>query len=159
MNDKHLAESEIQEFVLDESSAGPALVSHMRTCPACQAKAAAYGMLFTGMAGQAKPAFDFDLSAAVLTKISAKNNSAQVVPGRLPPYGILFSILAAVAAAGWTYKTTLIALYRTYILGIVAGVSKMVILCMVITVCCFLIFQLAEMYKRYQRKMDGLNIY
>jgi len=154
---RHLSEEEIQEFALTESSCAPELISHVHACQPCQARAAAYKMLFSGIARQTPPSFDFDLSAAVLSKIDTKKTAP--AKSGLAGIGIIFSTLAALGVGGWLYRVKIISLYKTYILSIISGVSRMVIYFMVITVCCFLIFQLAEMYKRYQRKMDGLNIY
>lgn len=157
MIDRHLSEAEIQEFAINESSCAPELISHVHACPPCQARAAAYNMLFSGIARQIPPSFDFDLSAAVLSRIATKKTAS--AKSGLAGIGIIFSILAALGACGWLYRVKIISLYKTYILSIISGVSRMVIYFMVITVCCFLIFQLAEMFKRYQRKMEGLNIY
>jgi hypothetical protein len=157
MIDKHLSEAEIQDYALDESSCAPEVISHVRTCHGCQARAAAYKMLFSGITQQPRPAFDFDLSAAVLSKITTKKTSPAT--RGLTGFGIIFSIIAGLGVGGWLYRIKIASLYKTYILSIISGVSKMVIYFMVITVCCFLIFQLAEMYKKYQRKMEGLNIY
>jgi hypothetical protein len=157
MIDKHLADADIQEFVLDKANCSLDVVAHIHQCAQCQAKAETYKLLFSEIKEQSKPAFDFDLSAAVLKQMT--NEKSKFSLNSLPGYLVILSILAAIGIPSYVYKLKIIHFYKTYILGVVSGVSSLVMYLMAITFLIFVIFQCIEMYKKYQRKIDDLNFY
>ncbi|HSZ84886.1 MAG TPA: hypothetical protein VK787_02585 [Puia sp.] len=157
MIDKHLTDADIQEFVLEKTNCSLDVVAHMHQCVQCQAKAETYKLLFSEIKEQPKPAFAFDLSAAVLKQVTTEKSKFSL--NSLPGYFIILSVIAAIAIPSYLYKVKIIQFYKTYILGIVSGVSSLVIYLMAITFLIFVIFQCIEMYKKYQRKIDDLNFY
>lgn len=69
MNNGHPSEMELQQYALEPSGCNPETLEHMEACPRCRAEAAAYRLLFTGISEQPEANFDFDLSAAVLSRL------------------------------------------------------------------------------------------
>ncbi|HEY4874141.1 MAG TPA: hypothetical protein VIH86_01085 [Puia sp.] len=157
MIDKHLADSDIQEFVLDKANCSLDVVAHMHQCAQCQAKAETYKLLFSGIKELPKPVFDFDLSAAVLKQVTTEKSKFSL--NSLPGYLVIFSVLAAIGIPSYLYKTKIIHFFKTYILEITSGISSVVIYLVIVTFLIFLIFQCIEMYKKYLRKIDDLNFY
>jgi hypothetical protein len=157
MTDKHLADADIQEFVLDKANCSLDIAAHMNQCAQCEAKAETYKLLFSEIKEQSKPVFNFDLSAAVLKQVTTE--TPKFLLNSLPGYLVIFSVLAAIGIPSYLYKAKIVHFFKTYILGITAGISSLVIYLVVVTFLIFLIFQAIEMYKKYQRKIDGLNFY
>jgi hypothetical protein len=157
MTDNHLADADIQEFVLDKANCSLDVAAHIHQCAQCQAKAETYKLLFSEIKEQSKPVFDFDLSAAVLKQVVIEKPKFSL--NSLPGYLVILSALAAIGISSYVYKLKIIHFYKTYILGVVSGVSSLVIYLMVITFLIFVIFQCIEMFKKYQRKIDDLNFY
>jgi hypothetical protein len=157
MIDKHLADADIQQFILDKSNCSLDVVAHIHQCVLCQTKAETYKLLFSEIKEQPKPVFDFDLSAAVLKQVTTEKSKLSL--NSLPGYLVIFSALAAIGIPSYLYKAKIVHFFKTYILGITSGISSLVIYLVIITFLIFLIFQSIEMYKKYQRKIEDLNFY
>ena len=157
MIDKHLADADIQEFVLNKSNCSLDVVAHIHKCVQCQAQAETYKHLCSEHKEHPKTAFDFDLSAAVLKQVTTEESKFSL--NSLPGYFIILSAFAAIGIPSYLYKLKIAKFFKTYILGIASGISSLVIYLVIITFFIFLIFQSVEMYKKYQRKIDDLNFY
>ncbi|HMH23681.1 MAG TPA: hypothetical protein VK563_17965 [Puia sp.] len=137
------------------------IISHMRTCESCTASVAAYRAMFTTIAQQPAPVFGFDLSAAVLSRLSPQGTANPVATEGLaksgsPSHGLtswLAPLLGVVALGSLFY------FFRKYILELFSGVSSMLIYLSVVMVVGVVIFQSVETYRKYQRKIDALNVY
>jgi hypothetical protein len=147
MSDKHLMDADIQQFVLDKAGCSADIVAHMHRCVHCQSKGETYKLLFAEIKEQPKPVFDFDLSAAVVKKITTEKSTFSM--NSFPAYLVIFSTLVSIGILAYLYKTKIIA----------SGISSIVIFLVIITFLIFLVFQCIEMYKKYQRKIDDLNFY
>ena len=91
MNQEHLSELEIQQFALDKSHCEKRITAHMASCDICSARAANYELMFSVVSVDPKPAFDFDLSAAVLARL----------PKTEPPVvGFYFLLIAVLGLIG-----------------------------------------------------------
>src|SRR5580704_9633567 len=101
MIDKHLADSDIQQFVLDKANCSLDVVAHIHQCVQCQAKAETYKLLFSEIKEQSKPSFDFDLSAAVLKQVTIEKPKFSL--NSLPGYLVIFSALAAIGIPSYLY--------------------------------------------------------
>jgi hypothetical protein len=157
MSEKHLSDADIQQFVLEKANCSLGIIAHMNQCDVCKKKAEIYKLLFTEIKQVAKPVFDFDLSAAVLSQIVAEKPKFSL--NSLPGYSTILFILAAIAILGSLYKTAINLFIRKYILEVVSGISTMIIYLIIATFLVLIIFQCIVMYKKYQRKIEDLNFY
>jgi hypothetical protein len=157
MNDRHLSDEDIQCFILDKAGCHPGILAHMQQCTHCSAKAEAYSHLFSAIKEQPKPIFDFDLSAAVLKKLSSEKSAFSF--NSFPGYLIIFSALAGIGVPAFLLKIKIVNFFKTYVFSILSGLSTMVICLLLITMMTILLFQFIEMYKKYQRKINDLNFY
>jgi hypothetical protein len=71
MSGTHLSEESLQQYVLDRAACTQEEIGHFDACPDCQAAVAAYGVLGDVLKAQPAPAFDFDLTAAVIARLEA----------------------------------------------------------------------------------------
>lgn len=76
MSDMHLSARELQEYILDRSSLAADRAAHAGVCPDCRAEIEAYTLLMEGLGRQPKPAFDFDVAAAVLAQLQPAEQKA-----------------------------------------------------------------------------------
>jgi hypothetical protein len=157
MIDNHLADVDIQQYVLDKANCKMNIITHMHDCEYCKEKAETYKLIFSEIKQQPKPAFDFNLSAAVLKQISIEKPKFSL--NSLPGFLTILSALAAIGVPSYLFKAKIIYFFKTYILGITSGISSIVIFLIVITFLIFLIFQSVEMYGRYRQKNNALNFY
>ena len=77
----HLSAEELQQYALNRAECPAESILHVGTCPDCQADVAAYVLLMEGLGQQPKPAFDFDVAAAVMERLEME----QGVKPQLPP--------------------------------------------------------------------------
>src|SRR5687767_4978655 len=66
----HLSDEQIQELVLNETSATEA-ATHAANCPDCKTRVENYWLLIKAIEQEPSPAFAFDLAAAVVSQIEA----------------------------------------------------------------------------------------
>jgi len=157
MIDNHLTDGDIQQYVLNKAGCAMDIITHMHDCEYCKTKAETYRLIFSEIKQQPKPAFDFDLSAAVMKQISIEKSKFSL--NSLPGFVIILSALAAIGVPSYLYKAKIIYFFKTYILGITSGISSIVIFLVVITFLIFLVFQCVEMYGRYRQKNNALDFY
>ncbi|HZE86026.1 MAG TPA: hypothetical protein VE035_17020 [Puia sp.] len=130
------------------------IIAHMLTCGSCQARATEYQSLFAAIGQQPAPLFDFDLAAAVLSQLPA---TLPAKPGSARPgnsamtWLIPLIVIGAAGIPGY--------IFRKNILGLFSGISSMLIYLAMITAVSVVVFQGMETYKKYQRKIDALNLY
>ncbi|MDP4263614.1 MAG: hypothetical protein Q8941_13895 [Bacteroidota bacterium] len=149
MTDKHPADNEIQQYVLEISACEAKIVEHVEACEECKSKVAAYQLLFTGIREQPGPAFDFNLEKMVLAQLAPPKTK------RSPEnfYLYLF-VMLGIALTG-----TVLYIYRSYVAGLFEGIAPLSIYLIVTTVSIILIALIIDMYKNYQKKMKALNLY
>jgi hypothetical protein len=156
MIDKHPEDADIQQFVLEEQNCSPDIVAHMHLCSVCNAKAETYRLIFSEIKQETKPVFDFDLSALVLKQVAEESKFSL---NSLPGFGIIFSIIAAIAIPAYLYKTAIRLFIKKYLLALTSGISTMIVYLIIAAFLMLIIFQCIEMYKKHQRKIDDLNYY
>jgi hypothetical protein len=147
MTNDHLSDTDIQQFVLDQSNCDSNIIDHIHVCDSCKAKAEAYQLLFSAIQQQPTPAFDFDLSSLVLSQIAQPK--PEPVANRMLIFLLVLIGLSFVIISGW--------LFGDYFLNMFTGITSMAIYLTVTVAVTFLFFQGIEMYKRYQKQMDALN--
>jgi hypothetical protein len=139
----HLTDAEIQLYVAEPEMTSDQLKIHIQDCASCQARAANYQLLFRGVHDQAKPQFNFDLSALVLEQLPE--------PKRVFPWAAIiasvFSFLLIVLSAAFFWS----------IMDAVIRSASMVLLASAITAAVvILIFQALEMVKNHQKQIHTL---
>jgi anti-sigma factor RsiW len=82
MTSPHLSEYDLQAAAEAAAALPASQAAHLRGCAQCQSRVATYQQLFIAAAQLPPPAFDFDLTAAVLAQLpSAKPAFAWVLGG------------------------------------------------------------------------------
>jgi len=157
MTDQHLSEEIIQQYVLNKTSCGADTIAHMHECEYCREKAETYRLIFSEISHQPNPVFDFDIAKLVLPQLSAEKRIRS-------NYTFLFYfmgcfVIAGFGIAGYLYKNYLAGLFKKYIFSVSSGLSKGVLYLLLTAALFILIFQVVELYKKYQRKIDDLNFY
>jgi hypothetical protein len=71
MSGTHPSEASLQQYVLDRAACTQEDIGHIGSCADCQAAAAVYEMLAGVLKAQPAPAFNFDLTAAVIAQLDA----------------------------------------------------------------------------------------
>jgi hypothetical protein len=149
MKNRHLSDTDLQQYAWDPSNCDRGIVVHLELCGECMDKAMAYRLLFSEIKQEPKPAFDFDLSERVLSRIPVAE------PKRSPGISPLWLLVLAVPAAiGIPFI-----LFGKGLFTIFSGLPVMG-LCLLATIpITILLFQGIEAYQKYQQKMDALNLY
>jgi|SRR6185437_1799000 len=144
MSRTHPSDEVLQQFVLEPAACPVEEISHIETCPDCQAAVAAYNVLRKELATQTSPAFDFDLAAAVIGQLE----EAAVPPAKTPKLTIAL-IAAFIVVPLWLFRksayfvfTDMSAVFYWLVFavaGIVVGVF------------------LLRLYKKYQQIINLIN--
>jgi hypothetical protein len=145
---RHLTDSEIQQLAFEPGRQSAEILNHLHSCPGCTSKLQFYTGYFSSLSQMPKPEFDFDLSAAVLNRITQKNKA---------PNRFIQIVIFIVLATGVSFLTYWI--FRKYLHELFTGFYYMVIFLLLAAILSFLCFQLWEIWRRYQQKIDALNLY
>ena len=150
----HPSDEALQQFLLERSACPAEEISHIESCPECQAAVAAYSTLANELAGQAAPAFDFDLAAAVIGQLEGAPAPAATSPApptlASPVAALTIALIAAfVTVPLWLFRrsayfvfTDMSAVFYGLVLtaaGIVVGLF------------------LLRLYKKYQEVINLIN--
>jgi len=146
---KHLSDEEIQEYALDRLNTNPKMTEHVELCEECKVKVTAYRMLFTSIKEQPTPAFDFNLSDLIVSKLPKPK------PAYLPDnrFVYLLGFIAIILTGILTY------IFRGYLLSLFSGITPFLIYLITTSVITILIILVVDMYKNYQKKMSVLDFY
>ena len=141
----HLSEEEIQQYAFDKMASTPHLVGHLEACVDCQAKLQTYTQLFEVIRVQEKPVFNFDLSELLMPQLAK------------PKFAFNdFLVYFTVFLMG---SSTIVAafIFRKYLTNIFTGVMPMFIYLILLTGLVVIVFQAAEMFRKYQKQISTLN--
>jgi hypothetical protein len=147
MKNKHLSDTDIQEYILRQSDHEMYVIEHLQECRQCKAKTEMYRQLFFALRTQPKPEFNFDLSEAVLSKIT---------PSKFP---LTFFLVYLFAGVGFTCIGFVFYLFKEYVAVLFSGFSTMLLSLMLATTFGILIFQSIDLIRKYDHKMDELDFY
>jgi len=144
MNNGHLIDTMIQQYILDRSSLDVVSTAHIASCAHCRQKAASYKLLFSEIENIAPPAFDFDLAKMVMAQIpkQRKRNLWSVV---------LISIVAAILIGVPIY------FFQEYFQDMIAGISVIVLSLIGIIILMILVFQILDEYRKYDKQISSLD--
>jgi len=144
----HLSENDIQQYVSDSLLCEQSIIEHIESCQGCKEKAETYRILFSGIEQQAKPAFEFNLADLVLS---------QLEPAKPKFSGDIFAVYLF---AGIGIVAILLSgiLFSKYLSGIFTGTSTLFLYLFAAISLVTLLFQGVEIFRRYQKQMNALNI-
>jgi hypothetical protein len=148
MNEKHFTDDEIQILAFEPDRIGSAFADHMNSCPSCSARLKFYREHFSSVQLMPKPFFDFDLSVAVTEQIKEKRK-----------FSVSFFRVACFLAIAT--GTSFIAhwLFTSYLHGFFTNFSYVLIFLTLAAILSFLCFQLWDTWRKYQKKIDALNLF
>ena len=145
MNTSHPSEKEIQDYAISKL---PALTNHIQSCTRCKTAVENYQLLFSEIKNQPDPAFDFNLSALVLSKLPATNR-------RLSAENIIAGFLIIFACCCISLP---VILFRHNILNMFSSIPPPFIYAILGSTSIILSVQIGFMFKKYQNQMRFLNI-
>jgi hypothetical protein len=147
MNISHPSEKEIQQFALDRTSVTAAITAHIEQCAHCREEVSTYQLLFSGIAQQPAPAFDFDLSALILPQlpVARKPLSADHLVGGFLVLFVCFCVAVPVY------------IFRQYFLYMFSGISAFFVYAMLCSAILIILYKSINMYKKYQQQMRLIN--
>ena len=144
----HLTDKEIQLYVFAKEECASHIIDHMMQCEDCSAKAELYKLMIKDVTQQASPSFDFDLAASVIARISPK---PEPLWEKLGVYIIASTSMLLLAIPVYIYRVYFIEMFSraSAWLYYLTGISAFIIL----------VFQIIDGYRRYNKKINSLNIY
>lgn len=148
MNEKHFTDDEIQLLAFESDRMTTASADHLNSCPSCYAKLTFYREHFSSLLSMPKPIFDFDLSTAVIEQIKEK---------RKFPVTVLPLVCFLAIATGTSFLAQW--LFTTYLHEFFTNFSYVLIFLMLAAILSFLCFQLWDTWRKYQKKIDALNLF
>jgi hypothetical protein len=147
MNSPHLQEEEIQQYALMEKNFPPALEAHLESCAECLAEVESYRMLFSGLGQQTPPVFNFDLSAAVMTRLPpgpSKRSADNFIAGFL----VIFAI-GCIALPLYFFRKGIASLF--------IDIPPFFIYAIAISTSLILVTKILSLYKKFLNQMRFLN--
>lgn len=148
MSEQHLTEEQVQQYAENEALFGSDEMSHVHHCEECQSLIASYRLMFSVIEESESPAFDFDVSAAVLSQIAQPQ---QVIPGDKFLYVISAVCCVLFAAAG-------IYFFNDYLSSLFEGISKLAWILVLVSVVAMVVFLASDNIRKYNRKINQLDI-
>jgi hypothetical protein len=145
---EHPSEAELQEFALGEMKNETSINAHIQLCDECKTTVANYRLLFSAIATEKKPVFEFNLSSLVLEKIQPANT--EYSKDRLIFY--IGFVVVAVLGIGCYW-------YSEFLSGLLVGFGSLFMYLLVATAITILVFQCLDIFKRYQHKIKSLDFY
>ena len=148
MIEDHLTDIEIQQLAFDPDRRNAVFAAHLDACQDCAARLEFYKEHFSSLKLMPRPAFDFDLSGAVLNQIKTKSK----FPVRIVQLLLFLGLATGISfIAHW--------LFTKYLHELFTGFSYMLIFLLLAAILSFLCFQLWDIWRKYQQKMNALNLY
>jgi len=145
---KHLTDDEVQQLVIGELNYEKEIAEHIHLCEKCKAKVEVYRLLITGISQQPEPAFDFDVSAAVLKQLATQ--SSRTTSDKLLTWIFIFICVGLTGSVFYFFRGFLYSLFK--------GITGISIYLMVISAITVIAILFAEMYKKYQKEMKVLDL-
>lgn len=148
MTQGHLSDTEIQKAVFDSETVEASIQEHLLSCEFCRLQASFYREEFAAIREIERPVFDFDLAGSIMAGIIVPERNKRPIPF----FFILFTLVALCSGVAFW-------MFRKYLYNMFTGFSLMIIYLLAATACTFLIFQVIEINRKYQQKINALNFY
>ena len=146
---KHLTDDEVQQFALDKLNCEMETLEHIQFCRECKTKAEVYRVMITGIKHRSQPAFEFDLSAAVLHRLPLPQTKTSSDRGLI----WLFIIIGIGITGGTIY------LFQGSFAYLFYGLTAILIYLISISSIAILAGLFFDMYKNYEKEMKLLDSY
>ena len=155
----HLSDTDLQQYVLDKTVCPPSVIQHMEVCESCRTAAAGYQWLVGEISRQPAPAFDFDLSGAVLSRLQeqvlllpeqGEEATSPLSRRRRSIWPVLLPV-GLVVIAGCAVG------FRGYLAQVFFGIFPLFIYLIFVTAIPFLLLLGVDLYKRYKRQLKILD--
>jgi hypothetical protein len=145
---KHLTDDEVQQYATDKPICEKRIADHIQFCELCRAKVEVYQLMITGIKQQPQPAFDFNLSEAVLKQLPVPQPKA--AGDRLLTWALIFISIGFLAGAAYYF--------RSYLAIMFEGVTAILIYLITISAITIITGVGLDMYKKYQKEMKVLDL-
>lgn len=147
MTNKHLTDTEIQQYVLQKINSDIDIAEHIGHCAFCKTKTEQYSLLFEEIKQQEKPVFDFNLAHLVIEQ--SPKSQPRLYFERPFLYLIIFIVIFFISILLYLFGNNLLKLF-----GVITPILTGLIITTVISLSVFLC---VDMYRQYQTKMKVLN--
>jgi len=148
MISKHLSEDDIQQYVSDSLLCEQSIIEHIDSCDACKEKAETYQILFSGIEQQAKSAFEFNLADLVLS---------QLEPSK-PKFSWAIFVVYLFVGIGIFAILGFCIFSSKYLSSSFTGTSTLFIYLIAAITVITLLFQGFDIFRKYQKQMNALNL-
>lgn len=148
MKARHLSENELQQYVSEPLLCELSIFEHIESCDVCKEKVEAYRILFLEIKQQTKPAFEFNLADLVLS---------QLEPSKPKFSGDIFTVylFAGIGIVAILFSGIL---FSKYLSDLFTGTSILFLYLFAAITLVTLLFQGVEIFRRYQKQMNALNV-
>ena len=147
MNKSHPTQLEIQEYSLDKSACGHAIIAHIESCAECLEEVRTYRFVFSEIKQRPKPAFDFDLSALVISQLP--QSKPRLTADRFVAGFLVIFVFSFICIP--------VFLFRQYILNMFSGIPPFFIYPIIGSAFIIVLFKTLDMYNKYKAQMRLLN--
>lgn len=148
MKNQHLTDTEVQEYVVQNDNCNTYITEHIQQCENCKLKAEQYKVLLEGINHIEKPVFDFSLVDLVIEKLPVKESA------NYNENWFYFFITAIIAVPTFI----IIHLFGNNVLTLLSDITPIIIGLSITTVACVFIFLCIDLNRRFQKRMNALNI-
>jgi anti-sigma factor RsiW len=152
MNGNHLSAEELQQYVLDRGACTTESILHVGACPDCQADIAAYSVLMGSLRQQPKPAFDFDVAAAVMERLERQpGRKALPFGNKTRPFGYMMAalILLMTGIPAW--------LFRKSAYFVFTEIQAVFLYPILVAAGLIMLLRILHLYKKYQQIFNIIN--
>lgn len=149
MKTKHLSEQQVQEYALNMEGCESLITQHIHQCADCRNKAALYKAAFSNIASIQTPAFGFNLSLLVLSKIERSEKRP------LLPLWLLGTIL--IFAASFLFIFFLIMYYSAYAGELFSARTRYLSFSLIIAALLITAVQVKEYINKYSKQAKILQ--
>ncbi len=153
----HVADAVLQQYAFDPGGLNEVDSSHIRECSLCLNRAETYRSIFHGIRTQPAASFDFDLSKAVMSKLSGESEKSG-----WSPWATFLAFVAGIlvlATPSYIYRKSLYLFIKVHATDMAGAISTTVIYLVLTGVLAISLFQGYDLLRKYQRKIKRLNYY
>jgi hypothetical protein len=149
MKDRHLSDSEIQEYLLQENKLVADISEHLQECEICRSTAEQYKHIIEAVWRQEKAIFDFGLDELVMKQLPQKSEALSLKKS------IIYSLLLVSFPVG----ALILFLLCTSLSVLLAGTLQIFVYLIITAVISLMLFQGFDSWYRFKKQMNILNSY
>lgn len=148
MTNIHPDENKIQNYILDSKS-NSELIEHILNCKSCSLKVEEYKQLFSGIHRQETPAFEFNLTKLVMGQL----------PQPKPKFSVDKYLNHIIISVTVILCFGLLYFLSPLLSNIFLAIAPILIYLITTVVVCISISLSLDMYKKYKKQMNIINLY